>query len=135
MDEVLRELGLASDGDVRAIDLPLGKKRLLEIARAVMMRPALLLLDEPAAGLSPQETSRLGALLSRLADEGTAVLLVEHNMDLVLAVAEVVHVLASGQVIAVGSPSEITRDPEVLRVYLGTAGEEPEAAPAERIAR
>jgi branched-chain amino acid transport system permease protein len=135
VDEVLRELGLASDGDVRAIDLPLGKKRLLEIARAVMMRPALLLLDEPAAGLSPQETDRLGALLSRLADEGTAVLLVEHNMDLVLAVADVVHVLASGRVIAVGSPSEITRDPEVLRVYLGTAGEEPEAAPAEGIAR
>jgi branched-chain amino acid transport system permease protein len=135
VDEVLRELGLAADADLRALDLPLGKKRLLEIARAVMMRPALLLLDEPAAGLSPDETERLGALLSRLADERAAVLLVEHNMDLVLAVADVVHVLASGRVIAVGSPSEITRDPEVLRVYLGTADEEPEATAAEGVTR
>jgi len=120
-EEVLRELGLGGVAEEQALDLPLGRKRLLEIARAVVTRPALLLLDEPASGLSPDETERLGHLLRRLADEGTTVLLVEHNMDLVLGTADTVFVLASGRMIASGTPQEVSRDPEVLNVYLGGA--------------
>lgn len=117
--DVLDELGLGEVADEQALDLPLGRKRLLEIARAVAMRPALLLLDEPASGLSPDETERLGHLLRRLAGEGTTVLLVEHNMDLVLGNADTVFVLASGRMIASGPPEQVANDPEVLSVYLG----------------
>ncbi|MDO8189421.1 branched-chain amino acid ABC transporter ATP-binding protein/permease [Conexibacter sp. JD483] len=117
--EVLDELGLGDVAHEPAVDLPLGRKRLLEIARAVLTRPALLLLDEPASGLSPDETERLGLLLRRLAAEGTTVLLVEHNMDLVLGNADTVFVLASGRMIASGPPETVSRDPQVLAVYLG----------------
>lgn len=117
--EVLDELGLGAVAHEPAVDLPLGRKRLLEIARAVVTRPALLLLDEPASGLSPDETERLGLLLRRLASEGATVLLVEHNMDLVLGNADTVYVLATGRMIASGPPEQVSRDPEVLAVYLG----------------
>jgi branched-chain amino acid transport system permease protein len=116
---VLDQLGLGEVAGEQAVDLPLGRKRLLEIARAVVTRPALLLLDEPASGLSPDETERLGELLRRLAGEGTTVLLVEHNMDLVLGNADTVFVLASGRMIASGTPEQVAADPAVLSVYLG----------------
>lgn len=119
VDEVLRELDLEESFDTQASALPLGKKRLLEIARGVMMRPPLLVLDEAASGLDPHETERLGRLLRRLAHEGTAVLLVEHDMDLVLGNADQVYVLASGAVLASGPPAEVSRDEDVLKVYLG----------------
>lgn len=125
--EVLGELGLGEVAEEQALDLPLGRKRLLEIARAVVTRPALLLLDEPASGLSPDETERLGLLLRRLAGEGTTVLLVEHNMDLVLGTADTVFVLAAGRMIASGPPEQVARDPEVLSVYLGAAVPDDEA--------
>jgi branched-chain amino acid transport system permease protein len=119
VDEVLGELGLRGDAEVLATSLPLGKKRLLEIARAVMMRPPLLVLDEAASGLDPSETQRLGQLLGRLAAEGTTVLLVEHNMDLVMTAAQRVFVLADGALLTAGAPAEVAVHSEVLAVYLG----------------
>jgi branched-chain amino acid transport system permease protein len=118
-DEVLRELDLADDADTLAAALPLGRKRLVEIARAIMLRPSLLILDEAASGLDPSECSRLAGLLRRLADEGTAVLLVEHNMELVLEAADRAYVLAQGRLIAAGKPADVVRDPAVVSVYLG----------------
>jgi branched-chain amino acid transport system ATP-binding protein len=90
-----------------------------------MTRPRVLLLDEPAAGQSDEETEAFGHLLHRLAGDGLAILLVEHDMSLVMEVCEVIHVLDYGRMIAVGSPDEVRADPAVVEAYLGT----PDGAP------
>jgi ABC-type branched-subunit amino acid transport system ATPase component len=102
-------------------DLPHVDRRLVEIARALAMRPRVLLLDEPAAGLMAADKGELGGLLRRIADAGIAVILVEHDMRLVMGISDHVVVLDAGQPIAAGSPSEIRRDARVLAAYLGAA--------------
>jgi branched-chain amino acid transport system ATP-binding protein len=92
------------------------------MARALVTRPKVLLLDEPASGLDMAESDELAATLASLADAGMAILLVEHDVPLVMAACTTVHVLDFGRMIAVGSPEEIQRDERVLAAYLGTKG-------------
>ncbi len=115
----LRRVGLGDDPFATADSLPLGKLRLLEVARALVADPLLLLLDEPAAGLRRHEKEELMALVRRLKAEGTTVLLVEHDMDVVMNLADHVVVMNHGQKLAEGTPDEVRRDPRVLEAYLG----------------
>ena len=117
--EILSRLSLAEHADTPADSLPTGLGRLAEVGRALAVRPRFLLLDEPAAGQDGEETERFAALLRVLADDGTAVLLVEHDMGLVMTVCDQVHVLDLGRVIAVGPPEQIRRHEAVLAAYLG----------------
>ncbi|MGA2829444.1 MAG: ABC transporter ATP-binding protein [Streptosporangiaceae bacterium] len=117
--EILTRLGLTEMADSPADTLSTGAGRLVEVGRALAVRPRFLLLDEPAAGQDGAETERFAALLRSLADEGTAVLLVEHDMTLVMSVCDQVHVLDLGKIIAVGPPAEVRRDGAVLAAYLG----------------
>ncbi|MEJ2290301.1 MAG: branched-chain amino acid ABC transporter ATP-binding protein/permease [Deinococcales bacterium] len=102
-----------------APSLPVGKQRLLEVARSLAMRPRVLLLDEPAAGLRYAEKRELAGLLSALRDEGLAILLVEHDMDLVMSVADRIVVMNYGQTLTEGTPEQVRQDPEVIAAYLG----------------
>jgi len=120
--EALRQLervGLRDQAWDLAGNLPLGKQRLLEIARALVSDPVLLLLDEPAAGLRYGEKQELAALLRRLRDEGVTILLVEHDMDLVMSLADRLVVMNYGELLAEGSPAEIQAHPAVREAYLG----------------
>jgi branched-chain amino acid transport system ATP-binding protein len=112
-------VGLTAQGDQPAGILPFGRQRLLELARALAMRPRLLLLDEPAAGLNDRETEELAGLIQRLPERGITVLLVEHNMDFMMSVAERILVLNYGQVLAEGRPDEIRAERAVIDAYLG----------------
>ena len=116
----LRLVGLEQRAADPAADLPFGQQRLLEIARALAANPRLLLLDEPAAGLSPPEVTELDALICQLRDQGVTILLVEHDMDLVMGIADRVIVLHFGRKIAEGSPAEVQSNQEVVQAYLGT---------------
>ncbi len=118
---LLIEAGLAGQADALADVLPYGQKRLLEITRARAAGPRLLLLDEPAAGLNRQETDLLAALLRRIVDNGTAILLIEHDMRLVMNVADEIAVLDFGRLIAKGSPQEVRSNPDVIAAYLGSS--------------
>ncbi|MGY2032563.1 ABC transporter ATP-binding protein [Nocardia gipuzkoensis] len=117
--EIIDRLGLHEIADASADELPTGTGRLVEVGRAIAARPSLILLDEPAAGQDHTETERFGELLRSLADDGTAVLLVEHDMGLVMNVCDEVFVLDLGKVIASGSPAVIRADETVLAAYLG----------------
>ena len=121
VDTIVERVGLADVADRVAGDLPTGSARLVEIARALATKPRLLLLDEPASGLSDIESEHLGRLLRSLADEGLGVLLVEHDMDLVMRVCDHIFVLDLGVIIADGTPAEIRSNDRVLEAYLGAS--------------
>jgi branched-chain amino acid transport system ATP-binding protein len=124
IDDALKLLGLDRDADRLATDLPQGKRKLVGVARALAARPRLLCLDEPAAGLDVTESADLGRHLRAVVDAGTATLLVDHDMGLVLSVCDHVVVLNFGQVIAQGPPDAVRRDPDVVAAYLGSAAAE-----------
>jgi branched-chain amino acid transport system ATP-binding protein len=112
-------VGLASIADARASTLSYGRQRLLEVARALAAEPRLLLLDEPAAGLDAEESARLSAVIRKIADAGTSVLLIEHDMKLVMNTADEVVVVDFGRKIAQGAPAAVRADPAVIAAYLG----------------
>ncbi len=120
--ELLRVVGLEDVKDELATSLPYGKQRRLEIARALATDPTLLLLDEPAAGMNPQETLELASFIREIRDHfQKTILLIEHHMDLVMGIADRIYVLDFGKLIAQGTPEEIQNNARVIDAYLGVA--------------
>jgi branched-chain amino acid transport system ATP-binding protein len=119
-ERIIELTGLGSFADREVSEIPTGRARVVELARALMTRPSVLLLDEPAAGQTERETEEFGALLRRLAADGLAVCLVEHDMTLVMDVCETINVLDYGRTIAAGPPTQVRNDPAVMDAYLGT---------------
>ncbi len=125
VEGLLERVGILAYADERADSIPTGTARLLELARCLAGDPKLLLLDEPSSGQDESETDAFGELLKDLAAEGRAILMVEHDMDLVMAVCDEIHVLDFGSIIASGPPSMVRTDPAVQKAYLGYSDEEP----------
>jgi branched-chain amino acid transport system ATP-binding protein len=122
-------VGVAGIADHRVRDLPHGQQRLAEVAAAVAAAPDLLLLDEPAAGMDPDESRHLGDLLARLRDElGLTLLVIDHHVPFVTSLCDYVYVLVEGRVLTHGSPVEVRADPAVVEVYLGSPAAAKEAA-------
>jgi branched-chain amino acid transport system ATP-binding protein len=120
-DEILERIDLTAVANMRADELPTGLARLVELGRALAVRPKVLLLDEPSAGLDDNETDRLAALLRDMSKGGLAVLVVEHDVPFVVGVCSRIHVLDFGRILAVGTPREIQRSAAVRAAYLGGA--------------
>lgn len=121
VDDGLATVELGWAGELMPGDLSQGQRKLVGVARAIAMRPRLLCLDEPAAGLDASESEELGRRLRRLADGGTSMLLIDHDMGLVLSICDQIFVLEFGKLIAAGPPGVVRRDPSVVSAYLGAA--------------
>jgi branched-chain amino acid transport system ATP-binding protein len=122
--ELLKILGLYDVKDEICTSLPYGLQRRLEIARALATEPSLLLLDEPAAGMNPQETDELTAFIGKIRNDfKLTVFMIEHHMDLVMNISDRIYVLNFGALIAHGTPEEIQNNPEVIAAYLGESEE------------
>ena len=130
VNELIDRVGVRKYADQRADSVPTGVARLLEMARALAIEPRLMLLDEPSSGLDESETEAFGDLLRALAHDGTAILMVEHDMDLVMSTCEYIHVLEFGKVIATGTPAQIRANRTVQAAYLGFVDDTEEAQTA-----
>ncbi len=119
-DKVLERTGLTDVADRDVSDIPIGRARVVEVARALMTSPRVLLLDEPASGQTERETEAFAEMLTGLAAEGLAICLVEHDLPLVMKLCSTIHVLDYGVLIASGTPAEIKESPEVIAAYIGT---------------
>lgn len=119
-DRILELIDLVEVADSEVTEIPTGLARVVEMGRALMNHPSVLLLDEPASGQTEEETSQFGRLLLRLKSEGATIFLVEHDMALVMNVCDMVHVMDFGHIIGRGTPQEVQAMPEVLDAYLGT---------------
>lgn len=119
-EKVIDLIGLGDVADSEVSEIPTGQARIVELGRALMTHPKVLLLDEPASGQTEEETRDFGELLKKLAGEGTTVFLVEHDMALVMSVCDMIHVLDFGRIIARGTPEQIQTDQAVLEAYLGS---------------
>ena len=118
--EILDRVGLREIAGERVESLPTGLSRLVEVGRALATKPRVLLLDEPSSGLDPDETDELAVLLEGLAKDGLAVLLVEHDVELVMRACKRIHVLDFGEILTVGTPRQVRKDRAVQRAYLGS---------------
>lgn len=119
-DAILERTGLTDIASRDVSDVPIGRARMVEVARALMTSPRVLLLDEPASGQTERETEAFAEMLTGLAAEGLAICLVEHDLPLVMRLCATIHVLDYGALIASGTPAEIRESPEVIAAYIGT---------------
>ncbi len=118
--EVLKQMGMEHLANEKVRGLPYGNRKILEIGRALVTDPKLLLLDEPAAGLNPSERKRLVDIIYKIHDRGVSIFLIEHNMDVIMAISDQITVLNFGKKIAEGTPKEIQNNEEVITAYLGS---------------
>jgi len=117
--QVLTDLGLWDRRDILLADLSPGDVKVVDFARQLMAEPKMVLLDEPASGVDPGSIDRLGNVIRRVREQGVTVLVIDHNIGFVLGIADQVHVMSLGQVIASGTPDQVVRDPMVIETYLG----------------